>query len=264
MVYDWKRNLFERAKGVNSFLDIRKLETQIDEAIVEADKSTYFSKKTSFAPSSLGYSGSCSRYQYLAFNGAEFQKGSDALGLFAMKFGTRFGDDVEKLLLAAGVASERQTEVINESPPIKGYTDFLGEIDGETYVADFKTCGDEKYSKILESGVPPKDNLLQILLYMKILKLRTGILIYVNRNTGKMTVVPVTVSERHKEFLEYVFNWMIEVKEWSEGEVIPSRSYPKSNFICKGCAVRATCDSIENVKKIGPGKLIIDIDKFDA
>ncbi len=263
MGFDWDRSLFKKSSNRSSSLDLKSIEDSISKAISDAKASSGFKKKKSFSPSAFGGSGVCPRYWHFAFNGTTFEDAPDALGVFAMEFGTIYGDKLEERLVEAGVAAARQQSVSNIDPPVFGYLDFIGVSNEQEYVADLKTVGDEKFEKIRSEGVPPDAHMIQILLYMRILKYKSGMLIYVNRDSGKMCIIPISISEKNKLFVEYVFNWMRDVKKWADGEVIPSRAFPKSNWVCKGCAVKEICDKTENVKKVGPGKLEIDITKLE-
>jgi len=265
MGFNWDRSLFKKSlKRRSSFINLEELELAIEKAIVDDGSSSKEVKKVSFAPSSFGYSGACSRYWFYSFRGANFESSPDALGLFAMRFGTDAGDRLEKALLAEGVAESIQGKIINDFPPVFGYYDFISEFEGERFVADFKTCGSDKFDTIVSTGVAPKDNMAQILIYMKILKLRSGLLIYINRDTGKMVSVPVSVTEEYKKFIEYAFKWMEDVKAYAdEEEIPPQRCFTKSTFVCKGCPVNKICWEDDNEKGRGPGKLEIDISKLD-
>lgn len=264
MAYEWDRSLFAKVKAPKKTeLDLKHFEGLIEKTIVEAKKDIGFKKKKSFSPSSFGGQGGCPVYWKIAFNGAEFKFDPDALGVYAMEAGTHYGDLLESRLLASAVANETQGKIENSSPPIFGYLDFTGTINGVDYVCDIKTVTADKWNKIKETGVIPQANFVQVLIYMRILKYRNGILLYVNKDSGKMLTVPITISERNKKFVEYLFNWMNEVYEWKDKEEYPSRGYTKSTWQCKSCPVKETCWELDIPKKVGPGRLEIDIDKVD-
>jgi hypothetical protein len=70
-----------------------------------------FSTKKSFAPSGLGYSGSCPRYWYYAFNGANFEYDTAATAVANMNAGTDAGARLAKLLDDAGILVDAEQEV---------------------------------------------------------------------------------------------------------------------------------------------------------
>lgn len=264
MAFDWSRDLFVKANvTVPSPLDLSKLEVGIEQAILDSRREDKHTRKTSFSPSSFGGPGPCARYWYYAFRGTVFESDNDALSVYAMEFGTNYGNVLESRLVKHGIASDNQLEILNENPPIKGYLDFIGVIDDENYVADLKTVGSDKFSKIKQSGMAPDAHILQVLLYMKILKYKYGVLVYINRDSGKMFLIPITISPINIEFINYVLNWMTETKRWADEESTPpARCFTKSTFTCKGCPVKNICYSEDNVKKTGPGKLEINITKW--
>ena len=261
MAFDWNRDLFVNgAKPKQSLFNVKKLEEGIAKAISDARTSSGHKKKKSFSPSSFGGVGLCSRYWFFAFHGAEFSESPDPLSVFAMEFGNNYGQSLEERLVSAGVAAQRQLSISNDDPPIFGYLDFISNIEDEDVVVDLKTVGAEKFESIRTSMKPPDAHILQVLLYMKVLKYKAGALVYINRDTGKMLTVPLCISEKNKKFIEYVFDWMRETKRWADEEPEPpARSFPPSNWVCKSCPVKETCASMENKKKTGPGKLDIDI-----
>lgn len=263
MAFTWDRSLFDKIKvPKNTELDLNKFEEGIEKVIIDAKYEKAFKTKKSFSPSSFSGQGSCPSYWTFAFRGAEFEFAPDALGIFAMTFGTNYGDSLEKQLVSSGFALENQTKITNSDPPIFGLTDFVGEIDGIPYVTDIKTVDADKWNKIKTTGKAPAGNMVQILIYMRILKYRNGILLFVNRDSGKMLSLPIVISEKNKAFVEYLFNWMKETYEWANSDEIPSRGFTKSTWVCKSCPVKEVCWSLDIPKKVGPGKLEIDVDKF--
>lgn len=272
-MFQWNRSLFVKPEVKrSSLINIKAFEQSIEKSIVEASKSKKERKKKSFAPSSFGAQGPCPRYWDLAFSGAVFDQESDALGAFVAETGIDFGDRLEKKLFDAGVAESHQKAVTFSDPPIFGFLDFEGEVvvsldDNETYseryVCDIKTTDSETFEKIRQTLIPKDAHLIQILIYMRILKLKTGILLYVDRNTGKMLSVPITISELNKKYVAYIFDWMKQIKAAADDpNVTLSRGFTKSTWQCKSCPVREKCWSEDVPKKIGPGKLEVNIEKW--
>lgn len=264
MSFDWNRDLFKTLKvPIESNLDIKELQRLVELTIVNAKKTTKYIKKDNFSPSIFGGQGCCPRFHWYRFCGAENEENPDAISTYNMEFGTSYGDVLEERLLAAGVATDTQTWIKNQDPPISGKIDFIGEINGEKYVVDIKTTDSDSFEKIRETGKAKDPNIVQLLIYMKLLKLKSGALLYVNRNSGKMICVPVNISPTHVAYVAYLFDWLTEVKKFADEQgAPPSRAYTKSTWQCKGCPVRKVCYEDENVKKIGPGKLEINIEKW--
>jgi CRISPR/Cas system-associated exonuclease Cas4 (RecB family) len=208
-------------------------------------------KKKTFAPSQIAYShGECPRYWYLAFNGAIFQDDTDAYGAANMQSGTMSHDRIQQAMLNSGIAkeflndkNEKTTEfkVTSEDPPIFGYGDAMINWDGEEIVGEIKTMMSEAYEYRKKTNKPKTGHLIQLLIYMKILKKAKGVLIYENKNTHDLMVIPVEVNDDYKQWVENAFAWMREVRQAWKDQQLPTKNYRNNSKICKGCPVRDAC-----------------------
>lgn len=262
MAFDWDRSLFKNGIiSKNTNLDLDTLKEAFEKSFSKYEKS--FKTKKSFSPSSFGGQGACPRYWYFAFNGADFIFSPDALGVFAMESGIDAHERLQKRLYNSGIVESLEHTIENKYPPIFGFADVVGEWSSEKFVGEIKSVGADKFDSIAKNMKPPPAHLVQILIYMKVLKLASGVLIYLNRDSGKLLFVPVNVTPTNRDYVEYLFKWMTDVNEFTKtSDEPPSRGFTKSTWQCKSCPVRESCDAVENVKKFGPMKLELDVTKL--
>ena len=125
-----------------------------------------YSKKTSFAPSSLGYSGSCPRYWYYAFNGADFEYDTDALSMANMDAGSDSGVRLANVLKKAGILRGAEIPVRHQDPPIGGFIDAMVEWKGEVIPAEIKTTKSSTWQVRANNNAVPGYQVVQLLIYM--------------------------------------------------------------------------------------------------
>src|SRR3954467_13571790 len=113
---------------MNRSFGTQELNDLLESAMARESKET---QKKSFAPSGLGYSGSCPRYWYYAFNGANFEYDTEATAIANMNAGTAAGPRIADLFEKAGLLIEAEKEVKHDDPPIFGYMDMLIRWKGE-------------------------------------------------------------------------------------------------------------------------------------
>jgi CRISPR-associated protein Cas4 len=230
-----------RKRGLGNF-DALEFAKALEKAYTEDNRKSGFKTKRSFAPSGLGYgSGRCPRYWFMAFSGVEFDDQADALGIANMSNGTFAHDRMQQLIEKTGKLVEAERKIENESPPILGFADVIIEWAGSEVVGEFKTIKSENYEmvKARAKGLPYHE--VQLLIYMHVLKLDDGFLIYENKNTNEFFVVPVTMTERNQKYAEYIFQWMTDVYENFTAGTIPTRSFNKSSKECKYCPIKQAC-----------------------
>ena len=244
---------------------VSKKSTIIDaDALIEKIKSGYiinrgpkFQTKKTFAPSTIAYShGECPRYWYLALDGATFEDNADAYGAANMTAGTLSHARIQDAMMNSGVAkiyrdddNQPTTEfkIRYDDPPIFGYGDAMLDWEGEEIVGEIKTMLNEGFEYRKNSMKPKTGHLIQLLIYMKILGKKKGVLIYENKNNHELLVLPVEVDDNYREWIDNAFEWMREVRKAWEGRTLPIKNYRANSKICKTCPIKAACD------EAGPG-----------
>jgi len=216
-----------------------------------ADRGPKLTTKKTFAPSTIAYQhGQCPRYWYLAFSGNVFDDYTDAYGAANMSSGTMSHDRIQNALLASGVGvpyindkGETTTEfkVIANDPPIFGYGDVMLTWEGEEIVGEIKTMMSEGFEYRKKTNKPKAGHMIQLLIYMKILGKSKGALIYENKNNHELLIIPVEVNDNYRQWIDYAFNWMREVRKAWEEKNLPTKNYRGNSKICKTCPVKAAC-----------------------
>jgi CRISPR/Cas system-associated exonuclease Cas4 (RecB family) len=219
-------------------------------ALIEKIKSGYivnrvdkFTKKTSFAPSTIAYShGECPRYWYLAFEGAMFTDNADAYGGANMTAGTKSHERIQKAMGDAGILKDSEFKITYPDPPIFGYGDVVLDWEGQDLLGEIKTMPNEGFEYRKIAGKPKSGHLIQLLIYMKILNKSKAVMIYENKNNHELLIFPVELNEYSFKWVENAFEWMRTVRGAWENKTLPEKNYRSNSKICKTCPIRATCD----------------------
>lgn len=96
-----------------------------------------------------------------------------------------------------------------------------------------------KYAK------PPTYHLMQLIIYMKVLGKRLGVLLYENKNSHELHAITVEPTPEYIAWADYAFDWMREVRKAWEDRTLPQKTYRSNSKICKGCPIAGTCASAE-------------------
>jgi CRISPR/Cas system-associated exonuclease Cas4 (RecB family) len=213
-----------------------------------------FTKKKTFAPSSLTYSdgnGICPRYWYIAFEGATFETNNTASSIANMGNGVLSHSRIQKAMLDSGIAkifkdkeNNDTTEftVSNSQPPIFGYGDCMIVWNNEEIVGEIKTTNQEAFEYRKKVGRPKLDHVEQTLIYMKVLKKSKGIIIYENKNNHDLLIFPIEVNDNYRKWIDNTFDWMNTVHNAWKSKQLPIKNYRNNSKICKSCPVKKTCD----------------------
>jgi CRISPR/Cas system-associated exonuclease Cas4 (RecB family) len=167
-----------------------------------------------------------------------------------MSAGTMGHDRIQGAMLASGVAvpyvndkGEKTTEfkVIANDPPIFGYGDVMLNWEGEEIIGEIKTMMSEAFEYRKKTNKPKAGHLIQLLIYMKILGKQKGALIYENKNNHDLMIIPIEVNDGYRQWVDYAFNWMREVRKAWNDQTLPTKNYRGNSKICKTCPVKAAC-----------------------
>ena len=242
-----------------------KVEILDTEALINKINSGYIAKrenkhqvKKTFAPSTLVWNhGECARYWYLAFEGNVFESTDTPYSVANMTAGTKSHDRIQQALLDAEVAipylDEEKTKkegkdvfttefkVINNDPPIFGYGDAMLNWENEEIVGEIKTMSSAAFEYHKLHGKPKLSNIMQLLIYMKVLKKSKGVLIYENKNNHDLLLFPIEVNDHYIKWIETTFDWMRRVRGSWKDKQIPQKNYRSNSKICKGCPLKTAC-----------------------
>jgi len=208
------------------------------------ERGTKFRKKKTFSPSTLVWgNGSCARYWYYAFNGADFTDDADAYAVANMGNGTLSHGRIQKAMLDSGFMKEDEVKVFNDDPPIFGFADGLVVWEDQDIVIEIKTMRDEAFQFRKQSRKPPTYHVEQLLYYMKIMKMSRGLLVYENKNSHELMIIPIDINDDYIAWINESFDWMREVRKAWEDDKKPERNYRTNSKVCKGCPVKDMCFS---------------------
>lgn len=213
-----------------------------EEAVLSGKRPDEFTQKKTFAPSSVGYgNGNCPRYWFIAFNGAEFENKTDAMGVSNMDNGTYVHDRIQKNMAKMPVFKANEIEITHDDPPIRGFADTIIEWNGKEVIGEIKSAKEEIFAirQAEMQGLPYHK--VQLLHYMKIKGAEQGFFFYENKNDNSFLVVPINMDEKNTALIEDVWAWMRTVYNAYKENVLPERTFTKSTWACKGCPVYKTC-----------------------
>jgi CRISPR/Cas system-associated exonuclease Cas4 (RecB family) len=220
------------------------------DGLIEKINSGYIAKrgprhqqKKSFAPSTIAYGhGECPRYWYLAFEGGTFEDYADAFAGANMTNGIKGHERIQQAIRDSGILIQDEFKITYEDPPIFGFGDALVEWEGEELLVEIKTAMQEGFEYRKRTRKAKLGHLVQILIYMKILKKAKAVLIYENKNNHELLAIPVEVNDYFRGWVDQTFEWMRTVRKAWENKTMPEKNYRSNSKICKTCPLRAVCD----------------------
>lgn len=244
------RDIVDLAKGTlaSKRFDAQKLADILNDAYLKGRREPSDRAKKSFAPSGIGYgSGTCPRQWFYAFTGGIMREEEmDAMSIANMAYGTEAHARIQKVFRDTGILVEEEKNVntigSDEFPPINGFVDLVINWQGEEAVGEIKTTSMESYVSKKAKSQGAGYHLLQVLIYMKVLGLNKGFLLYENKNTQQLLIVPVTWNVANKKLIDDTFEWMQKVYDnWQEGNK-PKRPFRSDRSpACKSCPFTKHC-----------------------
>jgi CRISPR/Cas system-associated exonuclease Cas4 (RecB family) len=227
-------------KQPESAIDTKAFIAKIEEGYTAKNGINFKTKKT-FSPSALVYgNGACARYWYLAFSGTEFIDDNDAYSIANMSSGTLSHERIQKAIEDAGIMVEKEKRIVAQDPPIFGFADAIVQWGEQQPVVEIKTMREESFA-YRKHAKPPSYHLMQLVIYMKVLGKKLGVLLYENKNSHELHAITVEPTPELIAWGEYAFDWMRTVrKQWETGD-IPKKTYRSNSKVCGGCPVRDAC-----------------------
>ena len=209
-----------------------------------AKRGTRYQQKKTFAPSTIAYGhGECPRYWYLAFEGGEFEDYADPFAGANMTNGTKSHERIQQAMEDAGILVDSEFKITNQDPPIFGFGDVMLNWQGEELLGEIKTAMAEGFEYRKKSRKAKTGHLIQLLIYMKILKKAKAVLIYENKNNHELLAIPVEVNDYYIKWVDQTFEWMRTVRKSWEDKILPKKNYRSNSKICKTCPLAKVCAS---------------------
>lgn len=212
--------------------------------------------KKNFSPSSLAYSaggGACPRYWHFKFAGEEQINDADAYAVANMKNGTLSHTRIQDAIEKSGIAVDTEVKVISDDPPIFGYVDNIIKWLDEEMPAEIKTMREEAWQYRIKDNSAPEYHIIQLLIYMRLLKKKRGVFLYESKNTHALHAIPIEMTPAYEAWLDQAFDWMRTVKKSFDDGELPTKPYRSNSKVCKRCPFRETCAAAgKGVVKIPP------------
>jgi CRISPR/Cas system-associated exonuclease Cas4 (RecB family) len=204
-------------------------------------------QKKTFAPSTIAYGhGECARYWYLAFDGQTFEDNADAYGAANMTAGTKSHERIQSAMAnVPDFLIDSEFKITYSDPPIFGYGDVMLNWQDEPLLGEIKTMMNEGFEYRKAHMKPKTGHLIQLLIYMKILKKAKAVLIYENKNNHELLILPVEVNDHYRRWVDQAFDWMRTVRKAWVDRTIPKKNYRSNSKICKNCPIQKACASAE-------------------
>jgi len=221
-------------------IDTKALISKIESGYLIDQVASFKTKKT-FSPSTLVYgNGACPRYWYLAFEGAEFESNNDPYAVANMASGTHGHERIQKAITDAGIMVEQEKRIVAQDPPIFGFADAIIQWEEEQPVVEIKTMREESFA-YRRYAKPPNYHLMQLVIYMKVLGKKLGILLYENKNSHELHAITVEPNPELISWADYAFQWMRDVRKSWEDKIIPVKPYRSNSKVCKTCPIQKAC-----------------------
>ena len=244
--------------------DVAKLGELLDEAYQKQGRKPSDRVKKSFAPSGVGYgSGTCPRQWFYSFTGGIMRdEAADSPGVANMSYGTDAHARLQQVFEDAGILVEAERPISSgdvkylededrwiplfsdddEYAPIFGFADLIIKWQGEECVGEIKTTTQESFISKRSKNTPAGYHLLQVLIYMKMLGLNKGFIIYENKNNQQLLILPVTWNVANEKLANDALEWMRKVHDnWKSGQ-LPTRPFNSDRSpACKSCPFTKHC-----------------------
>jgi len=209
-----------------------------------ANNEPKFTKKKTFSPSTIVFGhGKCPRYWYLAFEGNTFYEEREGKSQANMESGTDRHARIQAAMEGAGIMVANEEKVIFDDPPIFGFLDSIIKWKDSEYLVEIKTQNQDAFERHKKSMTASTYHIVQLLIYMKIFKKKKGMVMYENKNTHDLLVIPININQKHVDFVDYLFGWMKEVYAAWKDKKLPEVPY-KNNDVkvpCSSCPVQQAC-----------------------
>lgn len=225
--------------------DLKSLAKIMESSYAHRPEASEYIQKKTFSPSVIGYGhGQCPRYWPLAFTGGMFNVVFDATSIDNMAVGTDAHRRIQKNFEHSSLNVECEREILSEDPPIRGFVDLIiHDYNGFTIPVEVKTTRMEAFAIRQAKRTPPSYHELQLLIYMKILNLKYGLLLYENKNDHSKLLLPVEMTPENEGKIDAVYEWMRNVYKIYQEEKLPEIPYRKNSKICKSCPLKEFCFS---------------------
>lgn len=245
---------YDRTPGILNTGDLVK---KIEEGYLIGRENS-FKQKKSFSPSALMWGdGACPRRWWLAFTGGLWEDFATPRDVANMENGTLSHERIQDTMEKAGILHAKETKVSISDPPIFGYCDADIVWDGQIIPAEIKTTKAEAFEYRQTQMKAAGYHMGQLLIYMFEKGADLGAVIYENKNTYELLIIPVEMTDERREWVEYALDWMRQVYKSYQDDTIPARKFRRNSKVCNGCPLQKACEEY-------PDKGDVDIPRLEV
>ena len=163
-----------------------------------------------FYPSALG--NPCDRFLYFAYNGMITTRPIEAVLQRIFDNGSYLEERMDEYFTKIGILEDREVIAKWDNPVISGRADFLiKHEDDEKVIIELKSINSRGFTALKKS--PKDEHLIQIQLYLNILDIDKGIVLYENKNDQKLKAFQV---RKDTAIWESVLNRCFKIMEMTE------------------------------------------------
>lgn len=220
------------------------LRDAIDEYI-DSGIEKQFKQSEGFSMSKNNY---CPRFWFYLFTGIEYQPNHGSRVQRIFDTGNAVHERIQGYFEKMGILEEAEAELPQpeDTVPLRGFADAIIRWEGRKIV-EIKSISHEGFVYRQAARKPKDDHYNQLQVYLHCFEIQDGYLIYENKNTQELLVLPVKYDgSRVKKILKkYDKIWSI----YQKGE-LPARPYKETSKNCQYCMLNEYCwsDSNDGVK----------------
>ncbi len=185
----------------------------------------------------------CPRYWFLLFQGAEVEPKIDARLYRVFDNGHEVHERWYSYFDGMGVLVEKEKKIRVEDPvPISGTVDAIIDWGGKK-VVEVKSISQEGFDLRKFYKKPKKDHVEQLQVYLSVLEIDIGLIIYESKNTQDFKIFRVDRDE--SIYTKRIKTWQKYYKNIQEGK-LPPRPYTRTSKACSECELETYCwDKLE-------------------
>lgn len=187
--------------------------------------------------------GKCERFWYYALNSGYIHVDNitpETQDKFSE--GHAWHDRFTRRLERAGLVHSADVPITCDDPPVYGEADGIGNCGGLEYVLELKTIYSEGYYRVKGLNKPYKKHQFQIMMYMYVLDIDWGLVIYSNKDTHKRLPFVIYMGEDERAYMDKEFDKMRKMHELVMSlDAPPEPRYKKDGTQCRWCPAKEYC-----------------------
>jgi CRISPR/Cas system-associated exonuclease Cas4 (RecB family) len=116
--------------------------------------------------------------------------------------------------------------------------DFELDVEGKRLIIEFKSV-----ASLGKFTQPMHEHVMQIMPYLKVCKADSGLIVYLNKQTGEVKEFPVAFDP---ELLTLVFERTKRLDKFLQDKELPPKCGPGQDWQCKTCEYQTECETFRN------------------